>query len=90
MLKLAEHIVETRAAEFKPVEFVDHYETAVVGLLKQNGKFVGKIAAKAPAPRGQRYRPPQAQLGAVPERHQEGEVAASPACDAEGKEESEG
>lgn len=35
MLKLAEHIVETKAGEFEPSEFVDHYETAVVELLKK-------------------------------------------------------
>ena len=40
MLQLAEHIVDTKAAEFNPSEFVDHYETAVVELLKekQSGK----------------------------------------------------
>ena len=51
MLKLAEHIVETKADDFKPEEFVDHYEEAVVELLKQ--KQAGKvIKGKAPAPRG--------------------------------------
>jgi non-homologous end joining protein Ku len=30
MLKLAEHIVESKAAEFDPSELVDHYEEAVV------------------------------------------------------------
>lgn len=46
MLKLAEHIVETKAADFDPSEFVDHYETAVVELLKQKqaGKPVKKSA----------------------------------------------
>jgi hypothetical protein len=51
MLKLAEHIVETKTAEFEPSEFVDHYETAVVDLLKckQSGKAVPAAAKRAPA-----------------------------------------
>jgi DNA end-binding protein Ku len=51
MLKLAEHIVETKTADFDPAEFVDHYETAVVDLLKQkqSGKAIAKTAKKAPA-----------------------------------------
>jgi DNA end-binding protein Ku len=35
MLKLAEHIVETKTGDFDPSEFVDHYEVAVVDLLKK-------------------------------------------------------
>jgi DNA end-binding protein Ku len=35
MPKLAEHIVETKRAEFEPSEFVDHYEVAVTDLLKR-------------------------------------------------------
>jgi DNA end-binding protein Ku len=34
MLKLAEHILESKAADFDPSEFVDHYEEAVVAMLK--------------------------------------------------------
>jgi DNA end-binding protein Ku len=51
MLKLAEHILETKAAEFDPSEFVDHYEVAVVDLLKkkQGGKAPPKAAKRAPA-----------------------------------------
>jgi DNA end-binding protein Ku len=51
MLKLAEHIVETKTADFDPSEFVDHYETAVVDLLKQkqSGKAVTKTKSKGPA-----------------------------------------
>jgi DNA end-binding protein Ku len=51
MLQLAEHIVETKTADFDPSEFVDHYETAVVDLLKkkQSGKALPKTAARAPA-----------------------------------------
>ena len=41
MLKLAEHIVETKAADFDPEKFVDRYETAVIELLKE--KQAGKV-----------------------------------------------
>jgi DNA end-binding protein Ku len=34
MLKLAEHIVDTKAGHFDPAKFEDHYETALVALLK--------------------------------------------------------
>ena len=49
MLKLAEHIVETKSGDFEPSEFVDEYETAVVDLLKQKqaGRAVGKAAPRA-------------------------------------------
>jgi len=52
MLKLAEHIVETKLGDFDPNEFVDHYQNAVVELIKQkqSGKPLSKTAAKAPAP----------------------------------------
>ena len=50
MLQLAEHIVDTKAAEFDPSEFIDHYETAVVDLLKQkqSGKAIAKTPTKTP------------------------------------------
>jgi DNA end-binding protein Ku len=35
MLTLAEHILDSKAADFEPTEFVDHYEQAVVEMLKQ-------------------------------------------------------
>jgi DNA end-binding protein Ku len=35
MLKLAEHILKTKEGDFEPSEFVDHYETAVVEMLKE-------------------------------------------------------
>ena len=39
MLKLAEHILDTKAGDFDPTAFEDHYETALVELLrkKQDG-----------------------------------------------------
>ena len=51
MLKLAEHIVETKEADFEPDEFVDTYETAVVDLIKQKqaGKVIKHKATAAPA-----------------------------------------
>jgi DNA end-binding protein Ku len=48
MLELAEHIVETKAAEFDPTEFVDHYEE---GLKKKR--------AASPSRRRPRPRSPQ-------------------------------
>src|SRR5262249_46364746 len=50
MLKLAEHIVDTKSGEFDPAAFVDHYEEAVVDLLKtkQAGRAVPKGRAAAP------------------------------------------
>jgi DNA end-binding protein Ku len=49
MLQLAEHIVETKTADFDASEFEDRYETAVVDLLKQKqaGKVLPKKAARA-------------------------------------------
>jgi DNA end-binding protein Ku len=51
MLQLAEHIVETKAADFNPADFVDSYEEAVVDMLKQKqaGKAVLKGAPKVAA-----------------------------------------
>jgi len=53
MLRLAEHIVETKAAAFDASQLVDHYEQAVVELLKQKqaGKPIRKNAAPPSAPR---------------------------------------
>lgn len=35
MLKLAEHILHSKAADFDPSQFVDHYEEAVIAMLKK-------------------------------------------------------
>ncbi len=35
MLKLAEHILQSKVADFDPSQFVDHYEEAVVEMLKK-------------------------------------------------------
>ena len=52
MLKLAEHILQSKTAEFEPSQFVDHYEEAVVEMLKkkQAGLPVSREHA-APQPR---------------------------------------
>ncbi len=44
MLKLAEHILESKKGDFDPLQFVDHYEEAVTEMLK-------KEQAGIPAPR---------------------------------------
>jgi DNA end-binding protein Ku len=51
MLQLAEHILESKAGDFDPAAFVDHYEEAVVEMLKhkQAGAPVSKQKAAAPA-----------------------------------------
>ena len=51
MLQLAEHILESKAGDFDPTAFVDHYEEAVVDMLKrkQAGAPVSKQKAAAPA-----------------------------------------
>ena len=51
MLKLAEHILESKKADFKPSAFVDHYEEAVVAMLKkkQAGLPTTNVPRSAPA-----------------------------------------
>jgi DNA end-binding protein Ku len=48
MLKLAEHILETKATDFDPSKFVDRYENAVVALLKE--KQAGIVPKQGLAP----------------------------------------
>lgn len=38
MLQLAEHIVESKEADFDPTQFVDHYEEAVVDMQEEAGR----------------------------------------------------
>jgi DNA end-binding protein Ku len=54
MLKLAEHIGDTKAGHFKPAEFVDRYELELVELLKtkQAGPPAKKQAPTMPRPSG--------------------------------------
>ena len=52
MLKLAQHILASKEADFDPSEFVDHYEDAVVEMLKKKQAGItvpkGQPAARAP------------------------------------------
>jgi DNA end-binding protein Ku len=51
MLKLAQHILQSKATDFDPSQFVDHYEEAVVEMIrkKQAGMPVSRQHA-APRP----------------------------------------
>jgi DNA end-binding protein Ku len=53
MMQLAAHIVDTKAGHFDPKTFEDHYETALVELLKnkQAGQTVETIGEEPAAPR---------------------------------------
>jgi DNA end-binding protein Ku len=53
MMKLAAHIVDTKAGHFEPKAFEDHYEKALVELLKskQAGIPVEAIGEETAAPR---------------------------------------
>src|SRR5215470_11675138 len=53
MMKLAAHIVDTKADHFDPKKFEDHYETALVELLKtkEAGKPVKTVGEEVPPPR---------------------------------------
>ncbi len=63
MKELAAHIVDSKTSHFDPSTFVDHYETALVGLLraKQAGR-VTEAPKEQPAPPRHRPRRPK-QLG---------------------------
>jgi DNA end-binding protein Ku len=50
MLKLAEHILDSKAADFDSSKFVDHYETALVELLKKKEAGVQPKQTEAPVP----------------------------------------
>ena len=51
MLKLAQHIMEGKSGEFEPSEFTDHYETALVEMLKQKqAGFKPPKGKERPAP----------------------------------------
>jgi DNA end-binding protein Ku len=53
MRKLAAHIVETKAAHFEPKKFEDHYETALIELLKnkQAGRPIETVGEETSTPR---------------------------------------
>ena len=50
MLKLAEHILNTKKADFDPTEFVDHYEEALVDILRKKQEGVPLAKARVPTP----------------------------------------
>ncbi len=50
MLQLAEHILASKAGKFDPTAFVDHYEEAVVEMLKQKQAGVPTSKKRAPEP----------------------------------------
>jgi DNA end-binding protein Ku len=53
MIQLAGHIIDTKAGHFDPKKFEDHYETALVELLrkKQEGRAIEPAREAAPATR---------------------------------------
>jgi len=50
MLKLAEHILESKEGDFDPAQFVDHYEEAVVDMLKKKQAGIALPKGKAAEP----------------------------------------
>jgi DNA end-binding protein Ku len=50
MLKLAEHILNSKKADFDPTEFVDHYEEALVEMLRKKQEGVPLSKERPPAP----------------------------------------
>jgi DNA end-binding protein Ku len=52
MLKLAQHILQSKATDFDPSQFVDHYEEAVVAMLKKKQAGL-PISRERAAPRPQ-------------------------------------
>ena len=53
MIQLAGHIIDTKAGHFDPKKFEDHYETALVELLrkKQEGRAIEPVREAGSAPR---------------------------------------
>lgn len=49
MLKLGEHILKSKAADFEPSQFVDRYEEALIDILKQ--KQAGIVVSRERAER---------------------------------------
>jgi DNA end-binding protein Ku len=50
MLKLAEHILDSKKGDFDPSTFVDHYEAALVELLRQKQAGIQPKATPAALP----------------------------------------
>src|SRR5215472_12829364 len=53
MLELAAHIVETKTGHFEPKKFEDHYEQALIELVKskETGKPAAAVGEEAAPPR---------------------------------------
>jgi DNA end-binding protein Ku len=49
MLKLAQHILQNKASDFDPSQFVDHYEEAVVDMLKKKQAGISAPRERASA-----------------------------------------
>jgi len=49
MLQLAEHILDSKTADFDPSRFEDHYETALIEMLRLKQAGVAPTAAPAPS-----------------------------------------
>jgi DNA end-binding protein Ku len=49
MLELAEHILESKAADFDPAKFEDHYHTALIELLQRKRAGL-PMRSQPPAP----------------------------------------
>jgi hypothetical protein len=65
MLKLAEHILQSKAADFDPSQFVDRYEEAVVEMLKKKQAGIAGIARACGAAAAERCEP----HGRAPPQH---------------------
>src|SRR6202158_3936512 len=50
MLKLAEHILDSKTGDFEPSAFVDHYEAALVELLRKKQAGIAPKASPAAPP----------------------------------------
>jgi DNA end-binding protein Ku len=50
MLKIAQHILESKEADFDPSQFIDHYEEAVVDMLKKKQAGLATPKGKASEP----------------------------------------
>ena len=57
MLKLAQHIMEEKSGEFDPSAFEDHYETALVEMLKQEAGRLQAAEGQGKAGRAERRQP---------------------------------
>ena len=81
MLQLAEHILESKAGDFDPASFVDHYEEAVVEMLKHKQAGAPVAKQKAAAARVERRQPD----GRAEAQHRGGKRRGQTGCGQEGQ-----